>query len=49
MAMLMAVRIVENKYDYRRVPRLLVPQVDECLESLGFKIVNGKPVPLDAE
>lgn len=47
MAMLMAVRIVEGKYDYKRVPRLLKPKVDGCLESLGFKIVEGKPVAIE--
>lgn len=38
MAMLMATRIVQGKYSYDRVPRLLKEQVLDCLESLGFTV-----------
>lgn len=48
LAMLMATRIVEAKYDYARVPKLLKPQVDSCLESLGFRVVDGQLVAIEA-
>lgn len=48
MAMLMALRIVEGKYFYHRVPKLLKKKVDDCLLSLGYKVVDGKLVEVEA-
>lgn len=48
MAMLMATRIVEGKYTYDRVPRLLKEQVLDCLKSLGFTIQDGHLVAIEA-
>ncbi|WP_446457783.1 CD1375 family protein, partial [Tuanshanicoccus yangjingiae] len=38
-AMLMAVRIVDGTYTFKRVPKLLKAQVESCLADLGFKVV----------
>lgn len=48
MAMLMATRIVQGKYTYDRVPRLLKEQVLDCLETLGFTITDGELVAIEA-
>lgn len=48
MAMLMAVRIVEGKYDYNRVPKLLKKKVDDCLLSLGYQVADGKLLEVEA-
>lgn len=47
-AMLMAVRIVDGKYEFKRVPKLLKAQVEACLADLGFKVVNGELVEIEA-
>ena len=46
MAMLMALNIVKGRYDYKRVPVLLKPQVDEQLLVMGYKMVDGELVPV---
>lgn len=38
MAMLMAIRIVEGKYNYARVPIQLKAQVKDCLETMGYTV-----------
>ncbi len=48
MAMLMATRIVQGKYTYDRVPRLLKEKVLDCLETLGFTIQDGVLVAIEA-
>ena len=47
MAMLLALNIVEGKYDYNRVPKLLKAQVDEQLLLMGYKVVDGELVPVE--
>ena len=46
MAMLMALNIVEGRYTYNRVPKLLKNQVDEQLLVMGYKMVDGELVPV---
>ncbi|MBR7927163.1 hypothetical protein KBI51_03100 [Aerococcaceae bacterium zg-ZUI334] len=48
-AMLMAVRIVDGTYTFKRVPKLLKAQVESCLADLGFKVVDNKLVEIVAE
>lgn len=47
MAMLMALNIVEGRYTYNRVPKLLKNQVDEQLLVMGYKMVDGNLVPVE--
>ncbi|MGX7104134.1 CD1375 family protein [Globicatella sanguinis] len=47
MAMLMALNIVEGRYTYNRVPKLLKDQVDEQLLVMGYKMVDGNLVPVE--
>lgn len=47
MAMLLALNIVEGKYDYKRVPKLLKDKVDEQLLVMGYKMVDGELVPVE--
>lgn len=47
MAMLMALNIVEGRYTYNRVPKLLKNQVDEQLLVMGYKMVDGELVPVE--
>ena len=47
MAMLMALNIVEGRYTYERVPKLLKNQVDEQLLVMGYKMVDGELVPVE--
>ena len=47
MAMLMALNIVEGRYDYKRVPKLLKDQVDEQLLVMGYTMVDGELVPVE--
>lgn len=47
MAMLMALNIVEGRYAYNRVPKLLKNQVDEQLLVMGYKMVDGELVPVE--
>lgn len=48
MAMLMALNIVEGRYTYNRVPKLLKKQVEEQLLVMGYTIdENGELVPVE--
>lgn len=50
MAMIIALNIIELNYDYNNIKNArLIKQVDAQLKLLGFKIVDGQPVALDAE
>ena len=47
MAMLMALNIVEGRYTYNRVPKLLKDKVDEQLLVMGYKMVDGELVSVE--
>lgn len=48
MAMLMALRIIDGKYTYNRVPNALKADVKSCLNTMGYDVdTEGNLVTLE--